>query len=721
MNPLLNPPLSRLSCFRKASPLAWGISVLLFSNVVFAQEEESKSNIEEVQVLGKYIVNEQLDTATGLGLTLQETPQSVSIMTFQRIEDQGLKSLTDVVNNAAGISSKAYDSSRNAFSSRGFDVDNYQIDGIPVQWEGGSSAGETQTDMALYERVEIVRGATGLLTGAGHPSASINLVRKHADSEVFKGYASLSASRWNNYNATLDLSSPLNQSGSVRGRTVVVYEDGDSFVDYAGNQKSVFYAVMDADLTDNTLISVGASYQDNDPTASQWGGLPIFFSDGTRTDWDRSKTVGAQWTAWATSHETYFFNLTHEFGNNWQLRANVNRTQSNSEMKLLYLFGSPDPETGLGMGPSPARYDNERTQDDYGFRLTGLYSLFNREHELVLGMQHSEQDFVYNSYSATNTAEVGNFFEWDGSFPEPTWGDVSPFQKQTTEQTGYYAATRITISDPFKIVVGTRLSDWKRVDHLADDEYGDDGVMIPYAGALYDVTDDHTLYVSYTEIFQPQSAQDINRNFLDPIVGSNRELGIKSKFFDDALHTTVTFFWTEEDNLAVEDRNFEPDPEDPSFQAYIEADGVSSDGFELEMVGQITNNWQVSANYTQFEATAEDIEGEANTVNTRFPRKIFRLFTTYQQQDLTVGGGVSWEGENYTDVANPSNGASERVSQEAYALVNLMARYQFNDQLSSQINIDNVFDETYYSQIGFYTQLAYGKPRDITLSVKYQF
>ena len=108
-------------------------------------EQENVVELETFSVEAEYVVNERLDTATGLGLTLMETPQSVSILTHEQIEDQNLDSLTDVVNNAAGISSKAYDSSRNAFSSRGFDVTNYQIDGIPVTWDGGSSAGETQT------------------------------------------------------------------------------------------------------------------------------------------------------------------------------------------------------------------------------------------------------------------------------------------------------------------------------------------------------------------------------------------------------------------------------------------------------------------------------------------------------------------------------------------------------------------------------------------------
>lgn len=717
----IHGPSSRPHAARHVALALW--TGALLAPVVGHAESAAEAPIEEMVVRGTYVVNDRLQTATGLGLTVQETPQSVSILTYQRIEDQDLRSLTDVINNAAGISSRAYDSSRNAFSARGFDVDNYQIDGVPVQWEGGSSAGETQIDTALYERVEIVRGATGLLTGAGNPSASINLVRKHADMDRFTGEVSASASRWNTYEAELDVGAPLNRSGTLRGRTVLVYEDGDSYVDFAGNEKSVLYAVFDADLTDQTTLSVGASYQDNEPTASQWGGLPIFFSDGTRTDWDRSATVGADWTYWATQHETYFANLTHEFINGWQARAYVNRTESNSDMRLLYLFGSPDPDTGLGMGASPSRFDNQRTQDDFGLRVNGSYPLFGRDHELVLGVQISRQDFVYDRASPESVAPVGNFLAWDGDYPEPTWGTQETFQDESTDQDGYYAATRFSATDALKFVVGARLADWERsgVSYGEAQNYGDDGVVVPYAGVLYDLTDQHTLYASYTEIFEPQDARDAEGRLLDPLLGKNYEVGVKSAFFDGALHTTFTYFETRQENLAVEDPDFVPDPDTGRLTAYLEQDGVESDGFEIEVVGELTPVWKISASYTRFDASAEGADGEANTVNTRFPSKLLRLFTTYEWDRLTVGGGVNWEGESYTDVTNPVTGGTERVSQDEYALVNLMARYQLNDQVSAQLNVDNLLDENYYSQIGFYTQLAFAEPRNYTLRVQYDF
>lgn len=700
------------------------LSMGLHAGELAAQTDGGESRaaherIEEIVVRGAYTVNERLDTATGLGLTVQETPQSVAIITYQRIEDQTLDSLTDVVNGAAGISSKAYDSSRNGFSSRGFDIDNYQLDGTPITWASGASAGETQTDTALYERVEVVRGATGLLTGAGNPSASINLVRKHADSREFTGWTSFATSRWNHYRAQVDVSAPLSAGGALRGRTVWVYEDGDSFVDFAANKKIVAYAVVDGDLSDATSISLGASYQDNDPTASQWGGLPIFFSDGSRTNWRRSQTVGARWTYWATATTSYFANLNHEFGARWQARLDVNRVESASDMRLLYLFGSPDPASGLGMGAFPRGYDNKRQQNSFGVRVNGRFDLWGREHELVLGGLHTEQDFIYYAYNPLSVPAVGNFYAWDGSYPQPQWSHRAPFQDETTEQTGWYAASRLSVSDALKVILGARLADWKRNGPTLADAYGDDNVVVPYVGALFDIDPQHTLYASYTEIFNPQNRRDRNARYLDPLIGKNYEIGLKSRFYNGRLHTSITLFKTEQDNFAANDPSFVPTATQAA--AFIATRGVESEGFELEVVGELLPGWEISANYTRFEASAEDSDGRANTVNTRYPSQLLRLFTRYDWNRLSLGVGISWEGENYTEVTNPASGLTERASQDAYALLSLMARYRFSDALSAQLNIDNALDETYYSQIGFFTQLAYGEPRNLRLTLKYAF
>jgi outer membrane receptor for ferric coprogen and ferric-rhodotorulic acid len=688
--------------------------------------QQSKSTyktkvVEEVVVQGRYVVNDRLDTATGLGLTLQETPQSVSIMTFQRIEDQDLRTLTDVVNNSAGVSAKVVDSSRDRYSARGFDINSYQIDGVPIAWSPGYNAGETQTSTVMFERVEIVRGATGLLTGAGNPSASINLVRKHADNKEFTGYVSVEASRWNNYGATADLSAGLNDSGSVRGRVVANYEEGDSFVDYLGDKTSLFYAVIDADLTENTLLRAGVSYQKNDPEGTQWGGLPTLYADGTRADWDRSKTTAPKWSYWASENESVFINLVHEFDNDWEATLNLNHDKNTADLRLLYLYGIPDKVTGLGMGGSPYRSNTSSEQTSINLQVSGDFNFFDRQHELVFGATNSMLEFENHGYSRSDNAAVGDFNQWDGSYPEPTWSSTGLTRDKVTKQKGYYASTRLSLTDSLNVILGGRVADWEQKEKFTNRDYGDSGVFIPYAGALYTFNDTHTVYTSFTEIFQPQDKRNRTGDYLDPLTGKSYEVGLKSTFFDDALHTTVAMFKTDQDNLAQADIDFFVPGTAPPEQAQRAAQGTESEGFEFEVVGEPIEGWNVSFSYTQF--TAEDAEGEE--VNTDQPRQLLKLFTTYNfsgdLNKLTMGGGVNWEGSNYTRIINPVTAAPQKLEQESYVLVNFMARYDLDDQLSMQLNVDNLFDKTYYSQIGFFGQLAYGEPRNISLNLKYQF
>lgn len=693
------------------------------SAVSMAQEQEQATvPVEEMVVTGKYIVSDQIDTATGLGLSLYETPQSVSIITKQRIEDQNLGSLTDVIENAAGVSSKNQDSARSSYSARGFAIQNYQLDGVPIAWQSGFNAGETQSDLSLYERVEVVRGATGLLTGVGNPSASINLVRKHATSRDLTGQLSASYGRWNTYGAMADVATGLNESGSVRGRVVVNYEEGDSFRDYAGEKKSVIYGVLEADVTRSSLLRVGASYQDNDPTATSWGGLPVWHSDGSRTDWRRSKTTAAKWTSWGSTVKNYYVDWEQQLGDGWLLKLNVNQSiNAADDQLLLYLSGTPDKNTGLGLNASPRKANTERKQTSFSAQVTGEYSLFGQLHDLTIGAITTNEDAFAESYARSNVAPVGNFNHWDGNYPQPTWGNKKTDVETTTKQQGLYAATRLSLSEKTKLILGGRLADWERTGtyYNKDVDFGDTE-FIPYAGLLYSFTPNQTAYLSYTDIFLPQENRDKNNRLLDPVRGRSYELGLKSLYFQSLLQTNIAIFSIQQDNLA------QVDPGQviigvPNSQAYVAADGATSEGVELELTGQLAQGWDMSASYTYFRA--EDDDG--NAVNTQQPRQLLKLYTSYQfdgaLRKLMIGGGVNWQGANYTATKNMATGRAERIGQESYSLVSAMARYQFTPAFSAQLNIDNALDKTYYSQIGFYNQLAFGQPRNVTASVSYQF
>ena len=705
--------------FRKL-PLVVAVQLACMVSMVQAADDTAEKDIEKISVKGHYTVNENIDTATGLGLSLFETPQSVSVITSQRIIDQGFSGINEVISQTVGVSAKQLDTTRNTFSSRGFEIDKYQIDGVPLAWSLAGDSGETIADVSIYERIEVVRGATGLLTGAGDPSASINLVRKHANSAELKGYVNAGVGRWNNKFATADLSTGLDSQGDLRVRFVAKKEVGDSFMDIPEDDKTVLYGVVDADLTEQTSVSFGTSYQDNDPKGSTWGGLAAWFSDGTPTNWDRSITSAADWTYWASTNKNSFANLVHNFANGWQAKASFNSTRNTADTQLLYVYGSPDKATGLGLSPWPYKSSGTSTQDSLDLQLKGDYQLAGRSHEFVVGMLNSDQQAKTVTFAQTSAfVPVGNFYQWTGAtYPEPTFSSTSDVAVDLdTEQDGYYAATRVSLTDELKLIAGGRLSKWERtgVNYGVIENYGDDSVFVPYAGLMYQLNANHNAYISQTEIFKPQNARVESGAFIDPLEGTNTELGLKSSFLDGAVQTAVAVFKIDQDNLAQAIGTFPPVGNNLPETMYRAAQGVESKGFEVEVIGQLTDNWNISAGYSQFKA--EDAAGVE--VNTDHPRKKLNLFTTYdfanQLAGLVIGGGISWEDEQY------SGTAPKILWQDAYSLVSLMARYEVTEQLSVQLNVDNLFDETYYSQIGFFDQYGYGTPRNFTLGATYSF
>ena len=307
----------------------------------------------EIVVSGSYTIADQIDTATGLGLTIRETPQSVSIMTAQRILDQNLVTVKDVVVNSVGVAANEVDDVRNNFYARGFEIRNTQIDGVPAAWTLAASNGETSMDVSIYERVEIVRGATGLLSGAGDPSASVNLVRKHAAATDWTGYVNGSFGSFNTWRLSADVGGALTGNGRVRVRGVARYEQGDSYIDLQDKEKLVLYGVVEADVTDSTLIRAGISHQRSINNGATWGALPTFYTDGTTTNFKRSQTNAADWTHWNHSNQNIFASVSQQLGENWSITANYNRLRNSAQTKLLYLYGNVDKATGAAQFSNP--------------------------------------------------------------------------------------------------------------------------------------------------------------------------------------------------------------------------------------------------------------------------------------------------------------------------------------------------------------------------------
>lgn len=675
---------------------------------------------ETTEGTGSYTTGKS-KTATPLSIALRDTPQSVSVVTQQRIEDQGFLTITDVLNSVTGISVNQYETNRGQFTARGFDINTLMIDGVPTTWEQSWSSGEIMTSLAIYDRVEVVRGSTGLTTGAGDPSAAVNLVRKRANSKELTGSVEVGIGSWNERRTMFDLSTPVNEAKTLRARVVGEYVDGDSWVDRLTKKNQTIFATVEADLTPNTLLSGGFSRQQTEPHGSMWGGLPVWYKDGGRTNWDRSKSSAAEWTRYDTSYETYFAALEHRFENDWKVKATYNHSDRQADSYLLYMYGAPDRVTGLGMNyPWPGSYKVRTQQEDIGLQASGPFALLGRSHELAIGYVTSKQTFSSDSRAGLG-GPATDFNAWNGSYAEPTWGPLAYYGVSTTKQDAVYGAVRLNVSDPLKLILGARLTDYQR---SGDDAFSSPYTMkvshqlTPYAGATYDLNDTYSVYASYADIFQPQQKRDSSGTYLDPILGKSTEAGVKGEFFGGRLNASAAVFRINQENLA-QSTGVNIAGTTPPETAYRASKGATSQGFEVDLAGELAQNWNASVGYTKFKAT----DASGADVNSIYPRELLRVFTTYRLpgtwSPLTVGGGVNWQGTTYTYAQTPL-GATEKIEQNAYALVSLMARYEINKQFSAQLNINNLLDKTYYGMFDAYDQLTYGAPRNATLTLKYK-
>lgn len=397
-------------------------------------------------------------TGTKLLLIPRDIPQSVSVVSQQRMKDQNLNSIGEVLTNTTGVTAQVQDSDRTVFYSRGFFVSNYAYDDLPTSISEVWNFGDTTTDTAIYDRIEVVRGATGLMSGSGNPSAYVNMVRKHADSREFQGNVSATYGSWDKQRYVLDLQAPLVESGNVRGRMITGYQDNDSWMDNYHYQKKFLYGVVDADLTDSTTLSLGYEYQESETSDPTWGGLPTWYSDGSKTHYDRSDTSAPNWAYSDKDSTRVFANFTQRFDSGWEAHINGMHTETNFDTKTMYMSGYPDKKTGDGMVGYGGWNRGERKQDAVDAFLRGGYELFGRSHEMMVGGSFSRQRNHYDNSmpnSKWGVVDVGSFNNWNGNIADPQWTPWKFYSKDDIRQSSAYTsnayfAGRPTEPDPWR-------------------------------------------------------------------------------------------------------------------------------------------------------------------------------------------------------------------------------------------------------------------------------
>lgn len=654
---------------------------------------------------GSYTVRNS-NSATKMDMSLRETPQSVSVVTRAKMDDFKLDSVDQVLAGTTGVTVEKVETNRTYFTARGFDITNFQYDGVGIPLTFGLQNGDLDT--AIYDRVEVVRGANGLTSSTGNPSATVNFVRKRPAYD-FQASTGISYGSWNTRRIDADVSGALNSAGTVAARVVAAHEDGNSYLDRYQPSKDIFYGVIEANLSNDTLLTLGYSYQKNDGKGAIWGALPLYYSDGSPTDYARGTSTAANWSRWNSEEQRAFIELSHHFDNDWQWKTTLSHNKLTTDGKLFYVYGTPDRTSGAGLFSYPSLYNSDNQQTVIDSYLSGKYMLGGRQHDLTVGASWSRatlSDISHYGQGIGTPLTAGGAF--DGSYPEPAFDASIDGSSYTDKRKTVYGATRLNLADDLKLLLGANYtsSDTTGLAYGVSRQTSASKAT-PYAGLVYDLSKNVSAYASYTEIFNPQYQTDSSGATLKPLEGKSYELGLKSEFFNKKLNASAALFRVEQSNAAEQAGYI-------GAKAYYRGIQAHSEGLELDLSGELAQGLQGSLGYTVM--TIKDADG--NSARNYVPKKLLRMAMTYQVPEiekLRVGASVNWQGKT-SQLQTPAI----TTVQESYALLNLMARYDISKQLSVTANLNNVTNKKYIQSL-YAAQGYYGAPINGSLALNWKY
>jgi outer membrane receptor for ferric coprogen and ferric-rhodotorulic acid len=633
--------------------------------------------------------------AARLDLSLRETPQSVSVMTRPLIEDLGARSAQDLLQHATGLQVERVETDRSYYTARGFEISNFQLDGVGLPFATGDQLGDIDT--VLYERVEILRGANGLMSATGNPSATVNFVRKRPTASPEASVA-LTAGSWNRRRLDVDASGPLTGNGSVRGRVVAAAEEGGSYLDRYSLDKQVLGAVVDARLAAGTLLTVGASRQDNRPKGAMWGALPL------PNDYARSASTAPAWTYWNTRDDQAFAELSQQLGDDWTLKGVLLRRTLSSDAELFYVYGAP----AAGLFSWPSKYGHVEHQTLGDLSANGAFSLGGRRHEMVLGASVSRSENALHS-SDDGGGPITEADMLAGTAARPAFDQGITGQADFTDRRrSLYGVVRWSASDRLHLITGANLT---RAESDGE-QYGEPHhyaktKALPYLGLTWDLDAQHSLYASHAGIFNPQNKIDQARQVLPPIEGRNTELGIKGEWFGGRLNGSAAVFRTRQDNAAVQ-AGYQVDAVNGNY-TYYRGENATSTGFELDASGEISRGWNAAAGYTQMRVKAPD----GSDALTYVPRKTLKLSSTYRLRvlpALKIGAALRWQSGIHNDAAQ----------QKAYAIGDLMASCDLTSSINLSAHLRNVGNTKALTSLQW-AQAYWNEPRNGSVTLQWRY
>ena len=645
---------------------------------------------------------------TKIPASLREIPQSVSIITNQQVKDRNVDTFDQLARKTPGLRVLSNDDGRSSVYARGYEYSEYNIDGLPAQMQ---SINGTLPNLFAFDRVEVMRGPSGLFDSSGEMGGIVNLVRKRP-TKTFQGHVAAGFGTHKQYKAEADVSGSLNADGSVRGRVMAQTVGASPRPAEKNNHHETFYAAADWDINPDTVLGAGYLYQQRH--LAPYNGLPAD-ADGKLPSLPQHAFVGADWNKFKMHSHDVFADLKHYFGNGGYGKVGMRYSDRKADSNYTFAGSSLDKAgkaAAAGLGT-----DIKQKAFAFDASYSQAFSLGETANEFVVGADRNRFRSTNEQGRSTLSKSVAlddfRALPYNGILQNARAGNKG-FNHSVTEEnldeTGLYAKTVFRPLEGLSLIAGGRVGHHKI-------ESGDGKTLhkasktkfTSYAGAVYDIDGSNSLYASASQLYTPQTNLDADGNLLKPRQGNQFEVGYKGSHMDDRLNTRVSFYRMKDKNAAAP---LNPKDRNTRYSALGER---VMEGVETEISGAITPKWQIHAGYSYLHSQIKTASNSRDDgIFLLMPKHSANLWTTYQvTPELTIGGGV-----------NAMSGITSSAGMHAggYATFDAMAAYRFTPKLKLQVNADNISNRRYYARVGGTNTFNIpGSERSLTANLRYSF
>ncbi len=703
---------------------ATGAAVASEASAATAASNDAISGViaDQITVEGKFLSLDKLN-AVKTPTPVIDVPQSLSIISEAQIKDQSFGNLGDILRYTPGLSVSQGEGHRDAIIIRGNQsTADFFIDGL---------RDDVQYFRPLYnlERVEILRGSNALLFGRGGGGGVINRVTKRPG---FDGqFASLTTSidTFGAYNVAGDVNYALGERAAFRLNAF--YEELDNHRDFFDGERFAINPTFAFEATPGTEIVLSYEYLDDDRVVDR--GVPSQNVDGgpdvPLEGFDNTFFGSPDQNFTTLEAHIVRARIDHTFSD--AIRGNITAQYADYDKLYQNLFASEEVVVSSGAFPEIEldgyRDATERENLIIQANLVGEFQTGRFGHTVLLGGEYGDQDTtnsrIDNVFADNNDDQLSFAFSDPLVIPAFSFSNPARDRASQVEFTSVYLQDQIDVTDWLKIVGGVRYDRFE-IDVLDVIEQNDgdaldgefarvDDEFTPRLGAIVKPMENLSAYFSYSESFLPRSGEQFLTLNLDdestrPQSFENTEIGVKWDIRPDLSLTAAIFELDRESFTSV-------DPEDPGQVIVIE--GAETKGFELQLTGNLTDRWFVTAGYSYLDGEVERVDGGDNAGNKtrQTPENMFSIWNNFEiTEQFGIGAGVTYQDSYFVREDNS-------VEVPSYVRVDASAYYDVNDRIRVQVNLENLLDTEYFPDAHSNDNISTGEPINARFTILARF